>query len=79
MVAEYLLQNSIWWAETSGLDGYRLDTFPYVPRKLVDSDGVYRDHPESDDDRRSLSSGSTLGSCYCFWGGQKRSDGIDLN
>ena len=33
-VARYLLQNSIWWAETTGLDGYRLDTFPYVPRKF---------------------------------------------
>jgi glycosidase len=32
LVAEYLIQNSIWWAEISGLDGYRLDTFPYVPR-----------------------------------------------
>jgi glycosidase len=33
-VAQYLLQNSIWWAETSGLDGYRVDTFPYVGRKF---------------------------------------------
>jgi len=32
LVVEYLVQNSIWWAEASGLDGYRLDTFPYVPR-----------------------------------------------
>jgi neopullulanase len=32
MVEQYLIQNSIWWAETSGLDGYRVDTFPYVPR-----------------------------------------------
>ena len=32
LVVEYLVQNSIWWAEISGLDGYRLDTFPYVPR-----------------------------------------------
>ena len=32
LVVDYLVQNSIWWAETSGLDGYRLDTFPYVPR-----------------------------------------------
>jgi len=32
MVVQYLIQNSIWWAETSGLDGYRIDTFPYVPR-----------------------------------------------
>jgi neopullulanase len=33
-VAEYLFQNGVWWAETSGLDGFRLDTFPYVPRKF---------------------------------------------
>jgi glycosidase len=33
-LADYLLQNSVWWAETSGLDGFRLDTFPYVPRKF---------------------------------------------
>ena len=34
VVAEYLLQESIWWAEISGLDAFRLDTFPYVPRKF---------------------------------------------
>lgn len=27
--AEYLIANSIWWTEMTGLDGYRLDTFPY--------------------------------------------------
>jgi neopullulanase len=32
LVIDYLIQNSIWWAEVSGLDGYRIDTFPYVPR-----------------------------------------------
>jgi glycosidase len=32
LVVQYLTQNSVWWAEISGLDGYRLDTFPYVPR-----------------------------------------------
>lgn len=31
-VAQYLLQNAIWWAEQTGIDAYRLDTFPYVPR-----------------------------------------------
>jgi glycosidase len=34
IVVQYLVQNSIWWAETSGLDGYRVDTFPYVSRKF---------------------------------------------
>jgi glycosidase len=32
LVAEYLLQNAYWWMETGGLDGFRIDTFPYVPR-----------------------------------------------
>jgi glycosidase len=34
IVVQYLIQNSIWWAESSGLDGYRIDTFPYVSRKF---------------------------------------------
>jgi len=34
VVEQYLLQNSIWWAEISGLDGYRVDTFPYVERRF---------------------------------------------
>jgi glycosidase len=34
VVEQYLLQNSIWWAEVSELDGFRIDTFPYVGRKF---------------------------------------------
>ncbi len=32
LVAEYLLQNAYWWMEVGGVDGFRIDTFPYVPR-----------------------------------------------
>jgi len=32
LVTEYIIQNAIWWIETAGLDGLRLDTFPYVGR-----------------------------------------------
>ena len=32
LVAEYLQQNALWWMETGGVDGFRIDTFPYVPR-----------------------------------------------
>ncbi len=32
LVAQYLIQNAIWWVETANLDGIRLDTFPYVDR-----------------------------------------------
>lgn len=28
----YAIQNSLWWAEKVGLDGMRLDTYPYVVR-----------------------------------------------
>jgi glycosidase len=34
VVIKYLTQNSIWWAEISGLDGFRLDTYPYVSRQF---------------------------------------------
>ncbi|MBB6145110.1 glycosidase [Silvibacterium bohemicum] len=32
LVKQYLIQNAVWWVETAGLDGLRLDTFPYVGR-----------------------------------------------
>ena len=34
LVAQYLIQNAIWWIESAGIDGLRIDTFPYVPRKF---------------------------------------------
>ncbi len=33
----YLIQNSIWWIETVGIDGIRMDTYPYA-----DFDGMAR-------------------------------------
>jgi glycosidase len=33
-VAEYLLDNAIWWTESARLDGFRLDTFPYSSRRF---------------------------------------------
>ena len=32
--AKYLIQNAIWWTEEAGLDGLRIDTFPYVNREF---------------------------------------------
>ncbi len=76
-VAQYLLQNAIWWAETGGLDGYRLDTFPYVSRKFWSSwhAGLHQIYPYL----------TTIGEVFhpdpsvtsFFAGGQKRFDGID--
>ena len=34
-LAKYLIQNSIWWIEYSGLDGIREDTYPYVDQNFM--------------------------------------------
>lgn len=77
VVAQYLLQNSIWWAETSGLDGFRVDTFPYVNRRFWAEwhAGLRKIYPNL----------TTLGEVFhpdpsvtsFFVGGQRRWDGID--
>jgi glycosidase len=77
VVAQYLVQNSIWWAETTGLDGYRLDTFPYVPRKFWAAWHLAL--------RRLYPNLTTIGEVFhsdpsvtsFFMGGQKRYDGVD--
>jgi glycosidase len=77
VVEQYLLQNSIWWAETSGLDGYRVDTFPYVGRKFWANwhTALRRQYPYL----------TTIGEVFhphpsvtsFFAGGGRRYDGID--
>ena len=77
LVVEYFLQNSIWWAESSGLDGYRVDTVPYVSRRFWEEwhQGLRRIYPRL----------STIGEVFhrdpevtsFFAGGRKGWDGID--
>lgn len=77
MVAQYLLQNAVWWAESSGLDAFRVDTFPYVSRQFWTRwhAGLQRIYPQL----------TTIGEVFhpeasvtsFFAGGQKRYDGID--
>ena len=31
----YLIQNSEWWIESAGIDGIRMDTYPYADRKAM--------------------------------------------
>ncbi len=33
-VAHYLIQNSLWWVEATGIDAIRQDTMPYAPRSF---------------------------------------------
>lgn len=34
-VAKYIIQNTIWWIEYSGIDGIREDTYPYADQKFM--------------------------------------------
>ncbi|MBN2756633.1 MAG: glycoside hydrolase family 13 protein [Bacteroidales bacterium] len=34
-LANYLIQNSIWWIEYSGIDGIRMDTYPYPEKNMM--------------------------------------------
>lgn len=77
LVAQYLVQNSIWWAESSGLDAFRVDTVPYVSRVFWSrwNAGLRRIYPRM----------TTIGEIFhpdpsvtsFFAGGENRYDGID--
>ena len=76
-VARYLLQESIWWAESSGLDGIRVDTVPYVSRRFWSgwTSALRNIYPQL----------TTIGEVFhprpeitsVFVGGKKSWDGID--
>lgn len=34
-VIKYLIQNSVWWIETAGIDAIRMDTYPYADRAAM--------------------------------------------
>ena len=77
VVSQYLLQNAIWWAESSGLDGFRVDTLPYVSRQFWSRwhAGLRRIYPQL----------TTIGEVFhpdpsvtsFFAGGRRQYDGID--
>ena len=76
-VAKYLLQNSIWWVEGAGLDGLRVDTFPYVSRNFWQQwhAGLRRIYPNLTTIGEVFHPDPTVTSF--FVGGRKGWDGID--
>jgi len=77
VVVEYLAQNSIWWAESTGLDGYRIDTFPYVSREFWEKwhTALRRLYPRLSTIGEVFHPDPTVTSFY--QGGRKGWDGID--
>jgi glycosidase len=76
-MAQYLLQNAVWWAEEGGLDGFRLDTFPYVPRNFWSEfhKSLFQIYPHFASVGEVFNPDPTVTSF--FDGGQPRYDGID--
>lgn len=76
-VAEYLLDNALWWTEIAGLDGYRLDTFPYSSRKFWSTwhQGTHRVYSNATS-IGEVADGSAAITAF-FAGGRPQFDGID--
>ena len=75
-VARYEIQNTLWWIDSSGIDGIREDTMPYVPRLFWQewSNDIHAEHPKVDA-VGEVWNGDAAVTAY-FQGGRKE-DGID--
>ena len=75
--ARYLIQNALWWIGTTGLDGIRQDTLPYVPRTFWRdwSAALHREYPRL----RIVGEmwDGDPGLVSFFQGGAARFDGVD--
>jgi len=77
LVSQYLLTNALWWTESTHLDGFRLDTFPYSSRSFW-SQWLYQVHqvyPMVDSLGEVSDRDVTITSF--FDGGRKQFDGVD--
>lgn len=47
LLADYLIQNTIWWIEVSGIDGIRVDTQPYPYKEFIAewAKSVFEEYP----------------------------------
>src|SRR5579871_119518 len=75
--ARYIIQNTLWWIASTGLDGIRQDTLPYVPRKFWRdwSAAIKKEYPNFRVVGEVLDGDPALVSF--FQGGKARFDGVD--
>jgi glycosidase len=47
LLADYLIQNTIWWVEYTGIDAFRIDTYPYPDNDFMNTciEKVYEEYP----------------------------------
>lgn len=76
-VSRYIIQNTLWWLGTTGLDAIRQDTLPYVPRSFWRDwmSAIKREYPKVNVVGEVLD--GLPAQVAFFQGGIKRWDGID--
>lgn len=77
-VAKYLIQNSIWWIEYSGVDGIRQDTYPYADKTMMREwcEAVETEYPDYNIVGEAWMN-YTIGSAYWQKGSRLNFDGED--
>ncbi len=76
-VSRYLIQNSLWWIGTTGLDGIRMDTWQYVPNSFWRdwTAAIKREFPNFKV-VGEVKDGDVVHTSF-FQGGRVRFDGVD--
>jgi neopullulanase len=76
-VARYLIQNTLWWIGTTGIDGIRMDTWQYVPNKFWSewTSAIKREFPNFKV-VGEVKDGDVVHTSF-FQGGRVRFDGIN--
>jgi len=76
-VARYIIQNTLWWAGVTGIDGIRQDTWPYVPRTFWRDwmTAIKREYPAMTVVGEVFDGDPSL--LAFFEGGRRQWDGID--
>ena len=76
-VSRYLIQNTLWWIGTTGLDGIRMDTWQYVPNSFWrDWNAALKREFPNFKVVGEVKDGDTVHTSF-FQGGKKRFDGVD--
>jgi len=76
-VSRYLIQNTLWWIGTTGLDGIRMDTWQYVPNSFWrDWNAALKREFPSFKVVGEVKDGDAVHTSF-FQGGRVRFDGID--
>ena len=76
-VSRYLIQNTLWWIGTTGLDGIRMDTWQYVPNSFWrDWNAALKREFPSFKVVGEVKDGDVVHTSF-FQGGRVRFDGVD--